>query len=183
VFNTSFESIAHRSQVKYVSSLIKHGSLSSSTAGGLFNQELGLFRRSIVRPWFPISVPHITCKRVSAKRSVKDDLAFLLEHAIFRHLPNENSFADCSEVLHIWLHWQDHYRLPVKIGYNRLARSGFSYRWNVDIYILYLTLPNFTLPYTIFVTRLTDQTTEPIYTHDASNDADWSKKVLLGSRR
>jgi hypothetical protein len=45
------------------------------------------------------------------------------------------------------------------------------------------TLPYFTLPYlTIFcfVTKPTDQTTEPICTHDISNDADCSKEVPFG---
>jgi hypothetical protein len=37
---------------------------------------------------------------------------------------------------------------------------------NINVY----TLPYLTLPF--FVTGPTDQTTEPICTHDASNDAD-----------
>jgi hypothetical protein len=44
----------------------------------------------------------ITCKRVSAKRSVKDDFAFLWEHASFSgYPPNENPLTDRSEILHI----------------------------------------------------------------------------------
>jgi hypothetical protein len=45
-----------------------------------------------------------------------------------------------------------------------------------------LALPYFTLPYLtfFFVTKPTDQTTEPICTHDTSNDADCSKEVPFG---
>jgi hypothetical protein len=42
----------------------------------------------------------ITCNRVSAKHSGNDDFAFLWEHAIFRHPPNENRLTDRSELLH-----------------------------------------------------------------------------------
>jgi hypothetical protein len=41
-----------------------------------------------------------TCKRVSAKHGVKDDFAFLWEHASFRHPPNKNPFTDRSEIFH-----------------------------------------------------------------------------------
>jgi hypothetical protein len=38
---------------------------------------------------------------VSAKHeSVKDDFAFLWEHAIFRHPPNKNHLTNRSEILH-----------------------------------------------------------------------------------
>jgi hypothetical protein len=43
--------------------------------------------------------------------------------------------------------------------------------------IPYLTLLYLTLPYLFFVNKPTDQTTEPICTHDISNDADCSKEV------
>jgi chemotaxis protein histidine kinase CheA len=39
-------------------------------------------------------------QRVSAKHGVKDDFAFLWEHAIFRHPPNKNHLTDRSEILH-----------------------------------------------------------------------------------
>jgi hypothetical protein len=39
-------------------------------------------------------------QRVSAKHGVKDDFAFLWEHAIFRHPPNKNPLTDRSEILH-----------------------------------------------------------------------------------
>jgi hypothetical protein len=39
-------------------------------------------------------------QRVSAKHGVKDDFAFLWEHAIFRHPPNKNPLTDGSEILH-----------------------------------------------------------------------------------
>jgi hypothetical protein len=42
----------------------------------------------------------------------------------------------------------------------------------IQAYILYLTLPYLTLPYLFFVTKPTDQTTEPICMHNISNDAD-----------
>jgi hypothetical protein len=42
----------------------------------------------------------ITCRRGSAKHSVKDDHAFLWKHAIFRHLPSRNPSTDQDEVLH-----------------------------------------------------------------------------------
>jgi hypothetical protein len=45
---------------------------------------------------------------------------------------------------------------------------------------IYLTLPYLTLLYLFFGTKPTDQTTEPICTHDASNDADCSKEVPFG---
>jgi hypothetical protein len=48
------------------------------------------------------------------------------------------------------------------------------------IYIPYLTLPYFTLPFFCFFTKPTDQTTQPICTHDISNDADCSKEVPFG---
>jgi hypothetical protein len=36
-------------------------------------------------------------QRVSAKHGVKDDFAFLWEHAIFRHPPNKKPLTDRSE--------------------------------------------------------------------------------------
>jgi hypothetical protein len=39
-------------------------------------------------------------QRVSAKHGVKDDCAFLWEHAIFRHPPNKHPLTDRSETLH-----------------------------------------------------------------------------------
>jgi hypothetical protein len=39
-------------------------------------------------------------QRVSAKHGVKDDFAFLWEHAIFRHPPNKNPLTDRSKILH-----------------------------------------------------------------------------------
>jgi hypothetical protein len=42
----------------------------------------------------------ITCKRGSAKHSVKDDHAFLWKHAIFSHLPSRNPLIDQDEILH-----------------------------------------------------------------------------------
>ena len=42
----------------------------------------------------------ITCKRGSAKHSVKDDHAFLWEHAIFRYPPSRNPSTDQDEILH-----------------------------------------------------------------------------------
>jgi hypothetical protein len=55
--------------------------------------------------------------------------------------------------------------------------------------LLYFTLPYFTILYLTllyftffcFVTKPTDKTTEPICTHDISNDADCSKEVLFAS--
>jgi hypothetical protein len=43
---------------------------------------------------------HITCKRGSAKHSVKDDHALLWKHAIFRHLPSRNPSTDHDKILH-----------------------------------------------------------------------------------
>jgi hypothetical protein len=42
----------------------------------------------------------ITCKRGSAKHSIKDDHALLWKHAIFRHLPCRNHSTDQNENLH-----------------------------------------------------------------------------------
>jgi hypothetical protein len=39
-------------------------------------------------------------QRVSAEHGVKDDFAFLWEHAIFRHPPNKNPLTDRSEISH-----------------------------------------------------------------------------------
>jgi hypothetical protein len=39
-------------------------------------------------------------QRVSAKHGVKDDFAFLWEHAIFRHPPDKIPLTDRSEILH-----------------------------------------------------------------------------------
>jgi transposase InsO family protein len=53
---------------------------------------------------FYAQVDEILCdhhaQRVSAKHGVKDDFAFLWEHAIFRHPPNKNPLTDRSEILH-----------------------------------------------------------------------------------
>jgi hypothetical protein len=65
-----------------------------------------------------------------------------------------------------------------KNGYNRLARGGSPYRWNISIYLYLFTLPYLT--FFFFVNKPTDQTTEPICTHDISNDADCSKEVPFG---
>ena len=46
------------------------------------------------------SVVVITCKRGSAKHSVKDDHDFLWEHAIFRYLPSRKTSTDQDEILH-----------------------------------------------------------------------------------
>jgi hypothetical protein len=56
----------------------------------------GNYRRSLVRA---IRYLHHV-QRVSAKHGVKDDFAFLWEHAIFRHPPNKNPLTDRSEILH-----------------------------------------------------------------------------------
>jgi hypothetical protein len=37
---------------------------------------------------------------VSAEHGVKDDFAFLWEHAIFRHPPKKKPLTDRSEILH-----------------------------------------------------------------------------------
>jgi hypothetical protein len=112
-------------------------------------------------------------QRVSAKHGVKDDCAFLWEHAIFRHPPNKIPLTDRSEILHSWLVGKT--TKHAKNGYNRMGRGGSPYRWNISMYTLpYLTLLYFTY---FFVTKPTDQTTEPICTHDISNDADCSKEV------
>jgi hypothetical protein len=42
----------------------------------------------------------ITCKRIGAKYSIKDDFTILWEHATFRHPLNENPFTGRSEILH-----------------------------------------------------------------------------------
>jgi hypothetical protein len=47
-------------------------------------------------------------QRVSAIHGVKDDFAFLWEHAIFRHPPNKNPLTDRSEILHSSLSRRDH---------------------------------------------------------------------------
>jgi hypothetical protein len=47
-------------------------------------------------------------------------------------------------------------------------------------YIPYLTLHYLTLPFIFFVNMPTDHNTEPISTHDISNDADCSKAVPFG---
>jgi hypothetical protein len=39
-------------------------------------------------------------QRVSAKHGIKDDFAFLWEHAIFRHPPNKNHLTNRSEIVH-----------------------------------------------------------------------------------
>jgi hypothetical protein len=49
-----------------------------------------------------------------------------------------------------------------------------------EIKHIYLTLPYHTLPFIFFVNKPADQTTEPICTHDISNDADCSKEVPFG---
>jgi hypothetical protein len=42
----------------------------------------------------------ITCKRGSAKHSVKDDHAFLWKHAIFSHLSSRNPSTDRDKISH-----------------------------------------------------------------------------------
>jgi hypothetical protein len=51
---------------------------------------------------------HDHVQRLSAKHGVKDDFAFLWEHAIFRRPPNKNALTDRSEILRSWLRRRDH---------------------------------------------------------------------------
>ena len=46
----------------------------------------------------------IKCERGNAKHNVKDDRAFLSEHAIFRYLSSRNPSTDQDEILHGGLH-------------------------------------------------------------------------------
>jgi hypothetical protein len=46
------------------------------------------------------NLAQVTCKRGSAKHSVKHDFAFVHKHAIFRHPLNKNSMTDQTEILH-----------------------------------------------------------------------------------
>jgi hypothetical protein len=60
--------------------------------------------RVVKRQNFGLIFRHVSeifhVQRVSAKHGVKDDFAFLWEHAIFRHPPNKNPLTDRSEILH-----------------------------------------------------------------------------------
>jgi hypothetical protein len=55
--------------------------------------------------------------RVSAKHGVKEDFAFLWEHAIFRHPPNKNLLTDRSEILTV-----DYFRETTKHAKNAWNR-------------------------------------------------------------
>jgi hypothetical protein len=65
----------------------------------------------------------ITSKRVSAKHSVMDDLAFLPEHAIFCYLPNRhpstNRYKNFAQLIKV-----GEITKFTKNGWNRLARGG-----------------------------------------------------------
>jgi hypothetical protein len=78
---------------------------------------------------------------------------------------------------------------PRPLNVPKMVRIGWlgaaPHRGAIHAYIPYLTLPYLTLPYLTlpsfcFVTKPTDHTTEPICTHDISNDADCSKEVPFG---
>jgi hypothetical protein len=62
---------------------------------------------------------------------------------------------------------------PYRNGYNRLARGGSPVQ--VKYKHIYCTLP-----YPFFDTGLTDQTIEPVCTHDASNDANSPNEEPFG---
>jgi hypothetical protein len=81
-------------------------------------------RTSMKPPKRHVLASNLTCKRVSAKHVVKDGFAFLWEHAIFRHPPdNKKPLTDRSEILHI-VDYVGKTTKPAKNGYNRLARGG-----------------------------------------------------------
>ena len=72
-----------------------------------------------------------------------------------------------------------------KNGWNQLAGGGPTYRWNItSTFMLYFTQLYITLLYFtfFFFYASTAQTAQPIYTHDSSNDAVWSKEVPFGGR-
>jgi hypothetical protein len=73
-------------------------SWSQSEVAQLMNSTYILQRQDLVGSK-PLTVrDHV--QRVSAKHGVKDDFAFLWEHAIFRHQPNKNHLTNRSEILH-----------------------------------------------------------------------------------
>jgi hypothetical protein len=83
----------------------------------------------------------ITCKRGSAKHSVKDDHAFLWKHAIFRHLHGRNPSTDQHEIFYDWLAGE--VTRCSKNGSHRLAGGSPTNRWNITsenfLIIPYLT--------------------------------------------
>lgn len=109
-----------------------------------------------------------TSKRLSAKCSVQDDLAFLWKHVIFRPPLNENLLTDHYEIFPF--KYDGETTELAENGNNRFDRRGSPDKWNISI--LYLT-------FLFFFTGPTDQTTEPICTYNRSNDADWPRPYLF----
>jgi hypothetical protein len=58
-----------------------------------------LFHQSILLMKY-YKIHHVQSALALSIHGVKDDFAFLWEHAIFRHPPNENPLTDRSEILH-----------------------------------------------------------------------------------
>jgi hypothetical protein len=88
----------------------------------------------------------ITCKRVSAKHGAKDGFAF--SYGNMRFSGTHRTKTPWPIVLKIFtVDYVGETTKPAKDGYNRLARGGYPYRWNISIYTLpyltYLTLPFF----------------------------------------
>ena len=63
----------------------------------------------------------ITCKRASAKHSVKDDHAFLWEHAIFRYLPSRNPPIKAIKMKFCTIDYVGELTRCAQNGWNRLA--------------------------------------------------------------
>ena len=84
----------------------------------------------------------ITCKRGSAKHSVKDDHAFLWEHAILTYLPSRNPSP--IKMKFCTIDYVGELTRCAKNGLNQLAECGPTVRWNIiSTFVLYLTLPFF----------------------------------------
>jgi hypothetical protein len=64
-----------------------------------------------------------TCKRISAKHSIKDSFAFLWEYAIFRHSPNKKNPWPIVLKFHT-VNYAGRIIKPAKNSYNLLARGG-----------------------------------------------------------
>jgi hypothetical protein len=118
----------------------------------------------------------ITCKRGSAKHSVKDDYAFLrFSGTCPAETPQPINMKFCT------IDYVGEVTRCAKIGWNRLTGGGPTNRWNITSKT-FLTIPDLTLPFSFFLYASTPKTTQPIYTHDGSNDAVYCKEVPFGGR-
>ncbi len=116
----------------------------------------------------------ITCKRGSAKHSVKDDFAFLWKHPKFGYPHNWNPWTDHDETSYSWLRWPKN---PQCKHWWRSAGWGLLHEW-----VKYNAFACFFLSFFFFSNSPTAQTERPIYAYYIPKDVVWAKDVPFGGR-